>query len=83
MKPDLFAMSTSKHKSLSYRRNRDYSEHFNWIYELNQDLYECYTEARKVPKKGYMARMKENVGRNSSGIKPFHRKIFETTSYIY
>ena len=52
-------MSTSKHKSVSYRRNRDYSKQFNWTYELNVDLYKCYTEARKVPKKGYMARMKK------------------------
>ena len=59
MKPDLFAMSASKHKSVSYRRNRDYSKQFNWTFELNQDLYECYTEARKVPEKGYMARMKK------------------------
>ena len=58
MKPDLFPMSTFKHKSVSYRRNRDYSKLFNWTYELNQDLHKCYTEARKVPKKGYMARMK-------------------------
>ena len=42
MKPDLFAMSASKHKSVSYRRNRDYSKQFNWTYELNQGLYECY-----------------------------------------
>ena len=59
MKPDLFAMSVSKHKSVSYRRNRDYSKQFSWTYELNQDLYECYTEARKNPKRGYMERTKK------------------------
>ena len=76
-------MSTSKQKSVSYRRNRDYSKQFDWTYELNEDLHKCYTEAREVPKKGYMARMKKNVGRTSPGTKPFNRKIFETTSYIY
>ena len=59
VKPDLFAISTSKHKSVSYRRNKDYSKQFNWTYELNEDLYRCYMEAREVPKKGYMARMKK------------------------
>ena len=59
MKPDLFAMSASKHKSVSYRRNRDYSKQFNWTYELNEDLYNCYKEAREVLKNGYMARMKK------------------------
>ena len=29
------------------------------MYELNQDLYKCHMEARKVPKIGYMARMKK------------------------
>ena len=52
-------MSTSKHKSVSYRRNKDYSKQFNWTYELNVDLYKCYTQAREVPRKGYMARMKK------------------------
>ena len=63
-------MCTSKHKSVSYRRNRDYSKQLNWTYELNEDLYKCYTEAREVPKKGYMARMKKNVGQTSPGTKP-------------
>ena len=52
-------MCTSKHKSASYRRNRDYFKQFNWTYELNEDLYKYYTEAREVPKKGYMTRMKK------------------------
>ena len=59
MKPDLFAMFVTKYKSVSYRRNRDYSKQFNWTYELNQDLYECYTEARKVSKRVYMERTKK------------------------
>ena len=76
-------MSTSKHKSVSCRRNRDDCKQFNWTYELNEDLYKCYAEAREVPRKGYMARMKKNVRRTSPGTKPFHRKIFQTTSSIY
>ena len=59
MRPGLFAMSASKHKSVIYRRNRDYCKQFDQIYELNQDLYKCHMEARKVPKIGYMARMKK------------------------
>ena len=49
-------MSTSKDKPISYRRNRDYSK---LIYELNEDLHKCYTKAKEVSKKGYMARMKK------------------------
>ena len=44
---------------MSATGERDYFKQFNWTYELNQDLYKGYTEARKVPKKGYMARMKK------------------------
>ena len=54
-------MSTrSNTTSVSYRRNRDYSKHFVWTYELNTDLYKCYCKAREDPRIGYMARMKEN-----------------------
>ena len=56
---NLFAISTCKHKSVNYRRNRDYSKQFNWTYELHEDIYNCYTEAREVLKNGYMARMKK------------------------
>ena len=52
-------MSTRNNtKSVSYRRNRDYSKHFTWTYELNADLYACYIKAKENPKIGYMARMK-------------------------
>ena len=56
---NLFAISTCKHKSVNYRRNCDYSKQFNWTYELHEDIYNCYTEAREVLKNGYMARMKK------------------------
>ena len=45
--------------STSYCRNRDYSQHFEWTYELNYDVYKCYVSARSNPKIGYMKRMKE------------------------
>lgn len=44
--------------TVSYRRNRDYSKQFNWSYELNKDLFECYIEAKDQPGRGYMKRMK-------------------------
>ena len=28
-------MASNKSKPVSYRRNRDYSTHFKWTYELN------------------------------------------------
>ena len=45
--------------STSYCRNRNYSQHFEWTYELNYDVYKCYVNARNIPKIGYMKRMKE------------------------
>ena len=50
--------STNTTTSVSYRRDRDYSKKFKWTYELNKDLYDCYTKARENPKEGYMKRMK-------------------------
>ena len=42
----------------SYKRNRDYSKHFNWSYELKRDVYNCYLRARENPAPGYMKRLK-------------------------
>ena len=42
----------------SMRRNRDYSQHMTWTYELNSDLYKCYLEADSSKYK-YSTRMKE------------------------
>ena len=50
--------TTNTTTSVNYRRDRDYSKQFKWTYELNKDLYNCYTKARENPKKGYMKRMK-------------------------
>ena len=43
----------------SYRRNRDYSTHFNWTYDLKRDVYQCYLTAKEDPRIRYMKRMKE------------------------
>ena len=43
----------------SYRRNRDYSTHFNWAYDLKRDVYRCYLTAKEDPRIGYMKRLKE------------------------
>ena len=43
----------------SYRRNRDYSTHFNWTYDLKRDVYRCYLMAKEDPRIGYMKRLKE------------------------
>ena len=43
----------------SVRRNRDYKKQFIWIYELNKDLFHCYTKVREDPSKGYMKRLKK------------------------
>ena len=48
-----------KTTSTSYRRKRDYSQHFQWSYELNSDVYKCYSKARGNPKIGYMKCLKE------------------------
>ena len=45
-------------KSTSYRRNRDYTNHFEWSYELNRDVCQCYVKARQIPIIVYMKRMK-------------------------
>ena len=53
-------MSTrNRTKSVSLRRNRDYTEHFVWTNELNNDLLLCYYKAKEDPRPGYMKRMKE------------------------
>ena len=47
-------------KSISYRRNRDYTKQFDWTCDLNCDLYNCYTKAKENLAIGYMKRMKQN-----------------------
>jgi len=44
--------------AVSYRRNRNYTNQFNWTYELNQELFECYKKAKSDPRIGYMNSMK-------------------------
>ena len=42
----------------SYRRNRDYTNDFNWTYELKTDVHRCYVEARNDKSIVYMKRLK-------------------------
>ena len=52
-------MATQKKtKNVSYRKNRDYTSSFTWTYELNQDVYHCYTKAKENPAIGYTKRLK-------------------------
>ena len=46
-------------RKTSYRRNRDYRKSFKWTYDLDKDLYECYTKSKSDPRIGYMNRMKQ------------------------
>ena len=50
--------TNQKTRSPSYRRNRDYANHFEWTYELNRDIYQCYLKARQIPTISYVKRMK-------------------------
>ena len=43
----------------SYRRHRDYIKSFKWTYDLEKDLYECYTKFKLDPRIGYMNRIKQ------------------------
>ena len=46
--------------SVSYRRNCDYTKQFDWTYDLNCDLYNCYTKSKENLAIVYMKRMKQN-----------------------
>ena len=65
-------MSIFKHKLINYRRKRDYSKHRNWTYELNKDLYKCYTKAREVPPKRL-------YGKNEKMRHKFHPELNDFT----
>ena len=49
--------TTATKKSVSYRRNRDCTKQFDWTYDLNCDLYNCYAKAKESPTIGYVKRM--------------------------
>ena len=63
-----------KTMSTSYCRNRNYSQHFEWTYELNHDVYKCHVNARNNPKVGYMKRMKEDWDNLHPEISHFNPK---------
>ena len=43
----------------SYKRNRDYSTHFKWKFDLKRDVYHCYLRAKEDSRTRYMKRLKE------------------------
>ena len=47
-----------KTTATSYCRKHDYSQHFEWSYQLNCDIYKCYSKARENPNIGYMNHLK-------------------------
>ena len=55
----------------SYKRNRNYSKHFNWNYELKRDVYNCYLRAIENPPPGCMKRLKSSWD-----------KIYQEFSYL-
>ena len=63
-----------KTTATSYRRKRDYSQHFEWSYELNCDVYKCYSKARENPNIGYMKRLKEEWGKLHPELAHFTQK---------
>ena len=75
--------NTNTTTSVSYRRDRDYSKQFKWTYELNKDLYNCYTKARQNPKKSYMKRMKVLWDDLHPELSYFNRKYLrQQSTYI-
>ena len=63
--------------STSYCRNCDYSQHFEWTYELNYDVCKCYVNARNNPKIGYMNRMKEEWDNLHPELSHFNQNSFD------
>ena len=63
-----------KTTATSYRRKHDYSQHFEWSYELNCRIYKCYSKARENPKIGYMKRMKEEWDKLHPEFAHFNQK---------
>ena len=45
-------------KSASYERNHNYTKQFDWTYDLNCNLYNCYTKAKENHAIRYMKCMK-------------------------
>ena len=68
-------MSTKQNnKSVSYRKNRNYTKHFEWTYKLNRDVHRCCTQARSDPKIGYMKRLKKHWGEFHPDLSYFDEK---------
>ena len=68
-------MATQKKtKNVSYRKNRDYTSSFTWTYELNQDVYHCYTKAKENPAVGYTKRLKKLWDEKHPELDTFNEK---------
>ena len=53
-------MSTKQNtKLVSYRRNRDYTKHFEWTYKLNRDVYRCIQYSAIIALLDYNNALKE------------------------
>ena len=61
-------------ESVSFRRNGNYRRHFEWTYELNRDVYKCYTQARSDPRIGYMKRIKKHWDELHPDLSYFNEK---------
>ena len=64
----------AERKPISYLRDRDYSQHFIWTYELNKDVYNCYKNARSDRSIGYMKRLKRNWDKIHPELSHFNEK---------
>ena len=68
-------MSTKQNtKSVFYRRNGNYTKHFEWAYELNTEVYRCYTQARSDPRIGYMKCLKKHWNELHADVSYFSEK---------
>ena len=70
----IFQQNFSHTKSVSYRRNRDYTKHSEWTYELNRNVYRCYTQARSDPRIGYMKCLKKHWDELNPDLSCFNEK---------
>ena len=61
-------------KLVSYRKNRNYTKHFEWTYKLNRDVYRCYTQARSDPETGYIKYLKKYWGEFHYDLSYFDEK---------
>ena len=72
-----------KTKSICYRRNRDYTNHFEWSYELIRDVYQCYLKAGQISTIGYIKRMKKYWDELHPQLSYFSEKqLYQQDSFV-